>query len=73
MNSEVRIWPHHFDTGIYLEVNSKLGIGFGWAMADKMIDQPYFYFTPYGLNGHKLLTENLEDPEHGFWHRTRPF
>ena len=52
--SEIRIWPHHFDTGIYAEVNTNIAIGFGWAMADSMVDEAYFYFSVYGLNGHSI-------------------
>ncbi len=29
-DSEVRIWPHHFDTGIYVEIAHQVGLGF-WA------------------------------------------
>ena len=28
-DSEVRIWPEHFDTGVYFEYNGTIGIGFG--------------------------------------------
>ncbi len=49
---EVRIWPHHFDTGIYIEPNDTIGIGFGLAMLDEMVGEPYFYFSAHGLNGH---------------------
>ena len=44
---EVRIWPHHFDTGIYFEIPGKPGIGFGLAMADSLIAVPYFYLAGY--------------------------
>ncbi|MDF1576594.1 MAG: hypothetical protein P1P86_15520 [Bacteroidales bacterium] len=46
--SEVRIWPHHFDTGIYTLVNKQLGLGFGLAMKDSMVGAPYFYLSGYG-------------------------
>lgn len=41
--SSVRIWPHHFDTAIYLQVSDEFGIGAGLAMADKVCEVPYFY------------------------------
>lgn len=44
-HAEIRVWPHHFDTGIYNPVN-KAGdksIGAGWAIADGMVNEPYFY------------------------------
>jgi hypothetical protein len=44
---EIRIWPHHFDTGIYFEPNHKIGIGFGFAMEDSMVGAPYFYISGY--------------------------
>jgi hypothetical protein len=47
--AEVRIWPHHFDTGLYTEVNEKLGLGFGLAMEDSMAKAPYFYLSGYSL------------------------
>lgn len=45
----VRIWPHHFDTGSFISVteNEKgeatKTVGFGWAIPDSMINEPYFY------------------------------
>jgi len=48
---EIRIWPHHFDTGIYMDLNNGLGIGFGLAMKDTMVGAPYFYATCYPDEG----------------------
>lgn len=48
--SEVRIWPEHFDTGIYFEHSRKIGIGFGLAMKDSMAGEPYFYMAGYPIN-----------------------
>jgi hypothetical protein len=45
VREEVRIWPHHFDTGIFVPLNKRLSIGFGLAMQDKFVDAPYFYYT----------------------------
>lgn len=45
--SEIRIWPHHFDTGIYFDLSPRLGIGFGLAMKDQMAEDAYFYLTGY--------------------------
>ncbi|UTW61580.1 hypothetical protein KFE98_16405 [bacterium SCSIO 12741] len=68
-NGEVRIWPHHFDTGIYLEPNGTLGIGFGWAMEDEMVGEPYFYLAGYGLKG-PIDYENISKPGLGRWNIT---
>ncbi|GAB5540087.1 MAG: hypothetical protein Salg2KO_21900 [Salibacteraceae bacterium] len=64
--AEVRIWPHHFDTGIYTEVNNKLGIGFGLAMKDNMVGAPYFYVTGYPSDG-KIDYEDLHTIGQGEW------
>jgi len=56
--SEVRIWPEHFDTGIYFEYAGNIGIGFGLAMEDSMAGEPYFYLAGYPKNG-SLIFENL--------------
>lgn len=45
--SETRIWPHHFDTGIYFELGPDLGIGFGLAMKDMLAEDAYFYLSAY--------------------------
>jgi hypothetical protein len=65
--SEVRIWPHHFDTGIYAELNSEIGIGFGLAMADSLVADPYFYISAYGLNGNEINYNNLCNLTYGYW------
>ncbi len=56
--SEVRIWPEHFDTGIYFEYAGNMGIGFGLAMEDSMAGDAYFYMAGYPKNG-SLIFENL--------------
>ncbi|MFT4682545.1 MAG: hypothetical protein ACI8TS_001747 [Flavobacteriales bacterium] len=43
--SKVRIWPHHFDTGVFLQVTDDEGIGAGLAMADEVCETPYFYLS----------------------------
>lgn len=67
MQGEVRIWPHHFDTGIYVEPNEKLGIGFGLAMQDAMVDEPYFYISGYRLNGSNINYQNKPELKSGKW------
>ncbi len=49
--AEIRIWPHHFDTGIFIEPNTQMGIGFGLAMKDSKVGAPYFYATCYPKHG----------------------
>lgn len=63
---EVRIWPHHFDTSMYVELGQNLGLGFGLAMKDEMIEHPYFYMTGRRIHG-QLKYENLPEMEAGRW------
>ncbi|MBD81291.1 MAG: hypothetical protein CL840_20405 [Crocinitomicaceae bacterium] len=51
VTAEVRIWPHHFDTGFYTQVSSKMSIGFGWAMKDNIAGNAYFYMSGYSDGG----------------------
>jgi len=64
---EVRLWPHHFDTGVYLEINDTTGIGFGLAMQDDMVGEPYFYYSAYGLNGHTIDYSSTPPLTEGKW------
>lgn len=50
--SEVRIWPHHFDTGVYYSRvddggQERAAIWAGYAIADALNDAPYFYLSGY--------------------------
>lgn len=69
--AEVRIWPHHFDTGIYFEASSKTAISFGWAMADLMVPDAYFYFSVYGLNNHQVDYNSVNTLSTGKWMITK--
>lgn len=64
---EIRIWPHHFDTGVYTEVNDHIGIGFGLAMADGMEVSPYFYLSGYALGDKELNFDHLPKLNAGRW------
>ena len=66
LSSEIRIWPHHFDTGIYVEMNEKIGMGFGLAMEDNMVGAPYLYMTGYS-NNESIIYENLPEGDHWYW------
>lgn len=61
-----RIWPHHFDTGVYGVVFNSLGIGFGLAMADTLVDSPYFYLTAYPIEG-QVDFDHLAPLPLGYW------
>lgn len=55
--SEVRVWPHHFDTGLYIPVskdesgNDIQSIGLGLAIADAYVSEPYFYINHWSKEG----------------------
>jgi hypothetical protein len=68
IEGEIRIWPHHFDTGIYVVTNKNMGIGFGLAMSDVMVDGPYFYMTG-NHPSEDLKYKNLPEFSSGSWLR----
>lgn len=54
--SDVRIWPHHFDDGVIINIKRENEsvvslISMGLAVADKYYDQPYFYVNSWTKNG----------------------
>ena len=53
VTSDIRIWPHHFDTGTYYPFGESKAIGSGWAIADTLVDNPYLYI--YGWNADKEI------------------
>jgi len=66
LESEIRIWPHHFDTGINARVSDHLGLGFGLAMEDAILGQAYFYFSAYHA-GSPPEYQNLPTLSSGRW------
>ena len=66
VESEIRIWPHHFDTGSYYEMGEQKAIGAGWAIADTLCDNPYLYI--YGWNGNQDISyEDIPTLSAGKW------
>lgn len=64
--SEIRIWPHHFDTGIYVQISEELGLGFGLAMKDDMVGDAYFYLSAYVSEG-VIKNSTLHELKVGYW------
>lgn len=64
--AEIRIWPHHFDTGIYFELPNSIGLGFGLAMQDDMVGEAYFYHS-INLKGKTLDQKSLKVLNRGEW------
>ena len=47
---ELRVWPHHFDLGLFLpNVVGEFGIGAGFTLGDDHVEYPYFYVNVYGI------------------------
>lgn len=70
-SSEVNIWPHHFDTAVYYVIakdgmEDKFSIGAGLAMADSMIDEPYFYIYGYSRDS-SIQYDAVPGLEPGKW------
>lgn len=67
--SEVRIWPHHFDTGAYgsLSGTSGISIGLGLAIPDSVSASHYYYVSGYDDHG-IISPEGWDDLPLGSWH-----
>ena len=67
LNTSIRIWPHHFDTGIYSALpNSDITIGLGLAIPDSICNNHYLYISGY-KNGNTMDTSKLSKLESGEW------
>ncbi len=67
----VSIWPHHFDTGTLIPVQNKENetiatIGLGLAVADEMVEEPYFYVNQWMQTPPESYPE-LQNPGQGKW------
>ncbi|MEM9000776.1 MAG: hypothetical protein AAGB24_10975 [Bacteroidota bacterium] len=68
LTAHIRIWPHHFDTGAFVVLNTISGksVGLGMATPDTMVDDHYFYFS--GYQGHdSIATSNFKNLSLGDW------
>jgi hypothetical protein len=53
-DAEIRVWPHHFDTGAFFTIDGGVGIGLGMAIPDPVVDDYYLYVS--GYRGDKQLS-----------------
>ena len=69
LESEIRVWPHHFDTGAFAHLHDGSGksVGLGMAIPDSMVDDFYFYISGYRGNT-SLRTWAFEPLSQGKWH-----
>ncbi|MFC2129434.1 hypothetical protein ACFLQX_01495 [Bacteroidota bacterium] len=66
-NEDIRIWPHHFDTGIYALAENKIGIGFGLTMEDSLAGEPYFYISGYPAGSKSINYDEVPELKAGQW------
>ena len=65
-SGDIRIWPHHFDTGALLGESESNSIGIGMALPDSVADYFYLYISGYNEKG-ALDTSNFKPVDHGTW------
>lgn len=67
MESDVkpRVWPHHFDTGIFGQFNHSASLGCGIAPADSMMNEPYIYL--YGWKADTYMPAPDSKLKYGKW------
>lgn len=53
LESPIRVWPHHFDSGAYASLNGNSAVGFGLAIPDSVCSEHYFYIS--GYKGHDAV------------------
>ena len=66
LESELRVWPHHFDLGAYATVSDSLALGFGLAIPDENIDDFYYYISAYE-GSDSVETKNFKALSTGEW------
>ncbi|MEM9363379.1 MAG: hypothetical protein AAGA43_12125 [Bacteroidota bacterium] len=72
LTSEVRVWPHHFDSGAYIPDiggDGDLALGLGLAIPDELHSDFYFYMALYDRHG-SVPTDNLPALSNGIWSNT---
>ncbi|MFT5892154.1 MAG: hypothetical protein ACI9Y7_002264 [Dokdonia sp.] len=68
IESEIRIWSHHFDTGAFtaLPNTSDIAVGFGLAIPDTLSEEYYLYLS--GYKGHDgISTQGFDSLTKGDW------
>jgi len=68
LDSEIRIWPHHFDSGAFVPNanGGDVSIGLGMAVPDSLIDDHYFYLSGY-KDQESVDTSNFNSLSVGSW------
>jgi hypothetical protein len=66
LESPIRVWPHHFDLGIYTLISENLFMGAGLAIPDSIYADFYFYASGY-LNGESMGRNGFVELNSGNW------
>lgn len=68
LESEIRIWPHHLDTGAFVALNDNSGksVGLGMAIPDSVMGDHYFYISGY-MGHNSIETDKFSKLTHGEW------
>jgi len=66
LHEEPRIWPHHFDTGLFAPLTETLSIGIGLAIPDTISTHYYFYASVY-KNNSAILPKKFKKLPVGEW------
>ena len=67
LNTSIRIWPHHFDTGLYDAVpDTDISVGLGLAIPDSVCSAHYLYITGY-KDGKAIATSGFDKLTNGEW------
>ena len=67
LDSPIRVWPHHFDTGAYAPLgDTGISIGIGMAIPDTLSDEHYFYISGY-KDGKTIFPSSRNDLSLGKW------
>jgi len=70
LESEIRIWPHHFDMGVYTAIRKadNLYMGAGLALPDMLVDAMYYYATSW-YNNKAVVTAKFKKKDIGHWRK----
>lgn len=65
--ASIRVWPHHFDTGIYAQlIDNAISYGLGLAIPDNLSDVHYLYISGY-KEGKAIEPTNFSTLNNGTW------
>lgn len=70
--SEIRVWEHNFDTGIFCEYDNGFEQFAGYTPADKEASKvPYFYNSFFNRENQKVVPIDFPELSEGYWETER--